>query len=353
MQKPTRAAYSAAEFLDWIGNKRLVLSPKFQRRGVWQGPAKSFFLDSILRDMPVPPVYLRSAQSPEKDRVVREVIDGQQRISAVTAYMRNEFSLSKNLISTWAGKSFSELTEDEKDRIRNYSFGAEVFSGISDMEVLEIFSRLNTYATKLNDQELRNGKYFGVFKQLAYKLSLQYLEFWRIHGIFTERGIARMEEVELVSELLICAIDGLQDSKKMIGSYYQKYDSEFSDRDAMFSRIENVFNEIALASPDTLKNTEFNRRPQFYTLFAAIYHRLYGLPHYKTYAKGRRATLTIKDRESLADAMIILSDALSGNEDADDSNDDIKKYIDASQKHTDNIKQRKDRMDVLYSLAFA
>lgn len=352
MQKPTRAAYSAAEFLDWIGNKRLVLSPKFQRRGVWQAPAKSFFIDSILREMPVPPVYLRSAQSPEKDRVVREVIDGQQRISAVTAYMKNEFSLSKNLATAWSGKSFEELEEDEKDRIRNYSFGAEVFSGISDMEVLEIFSRLNTYATKLNDQELRNGKYFGVFKQVAYKISLQYLEFWRIHGIFTERGIARMEEVELVSELLICAIDGLQDSKKMIGTYYQKYDTALPDRDLILSRVENVFNEIVLAAPDTLKNTEFNRRPQFYTLFATIYHRLYGLKNYVTYPKGRKAVLTIKDRERLSDAIIILSDALSGNDEPDESNNEIQKYVEASQKHTDNIKQRKDRMDVFYGLAF-
>ena len=88
-----------------------------------------------------------------------------------------------------------------------------MFGDISDGEVLETFARLNTYAVKLNAQELRNGRFFGLFKQSAYTLAFEHVEFWRRNGIFSERNIARMLEVELTSELLIALLDGLQDKK--------------------------------------------------------------------------------------------------------------------------------------------
>ena len=86
----------------------------------------------------------------------------------------------------------------------------EVFHGISDAEVLEIFARVNTYSVPLNRQELLNGKYFGFFKQSAYKLAYEHLEFWRRNGIYSETAIARMSEVELTSELMIVLTDGMQ-----------------------------------------------------------------------------------------------------------------------------------------------
>ena len=32
---------------------------------------------------------------------------------------------------------------------------------------------------KLTEQELRNGRYFGFFKQSAYRLAHEHIEFWR------------------------------------------------------------------------------------------------------------------------------------------------------------------------------
>ncbi|HTQ77054.1 MAG TPA: DUF262 domain-containing protein, partial [Burkholderiales bacterium] len=95
MEKPSRAEYSAAEFLDWAEGKTLILTPKFQRRGVWQQGAKSFFIDTLLRQMPVPPIYIRLGQAREKNRVIREVVDGQQRLAALTDFMRGSYALAK------------------------------------------------------------------------------------------------------------------------------------------------------------------------------------------------------------------------------------------------------------------
>lgn len=352
MQKPNRASYTAAEFLDWTSSKALVLSPKFQRRGVWQPAARSFFIDTLLRSMPVPPVYLRMSQSPQKDKVVREVIDGQQRISAVIAYLRDEYALSGVSASAWKGKKFSQLENDEQTQIRDYAFSAEVFSSLTDAEVLEIFSRLNTYAVRLNDQELRNGKFFGLFKQTVYRLALEHLEFWRLHGIFSERSIARMEEAELVSELLIAGIAGLQDKKKSIDTYYSKFDETFAGKDVAVSRFKAVLSQIAELAPAPLKETEFNRRPLFYTLYTVIYHRMYGLPG-ETLQSPKSGSLSNKERERIVSAIVKLSEAIAEfGEDGAEHDEYTASFIAASLRQTDNLGPRRARFEGLYNLAF-
>ena len=93
------------------------------------------------------------------------------------------------------------------------------YQNIDDATVLEIFARINTYSVALNAQELRNGKYFGEFKKAVYALALRHLEFWRDTRVFTDAAIARMHEAQLVSELLVMQMDGLQDKKSSIEDF--------------------------------------------------------------------------------------------------------------------------------------
>ncbi len=230
MAKPDRAVYSPTDFTIWRETEGLSLTPKFQRRGVWKPKTRSFFVDTLLRGMSIPPIYIRVTQNEAATRMIREVIDGQQRISAVLDFIDGKYSLSKSLGAPWAGKAFSQLSKPEQTQLRTYGFSSEVFQDISDQEVLELFARLNTYSVKLSKQELRNGKSFGLFKQSAYSLAFEHLEFWRHNRIFTETAIARMLEAELTSELMIAAIDGMQDKKQSIDHYYSKFDDEFPSR---------------------------------------------------------------------------------------------------------------------------
>jgi hypothetical protein len=199
MEKPERSSYIPQDFLQWRESSSLDLTPKFQRRGVWTPAARSFFIDTLLRQLPVPPIYIRVAQSEDRRRPVRQIIDGQQRISCVLDYLDGKFRLSRTVPGSWAGKTFEGLSPAEQQNIATHTFSSELFHGISDAEVLEIFARLNTYNVLLNSQELRNGRYFGFFKQSVYQLGHEHLEFWRRQHIFTERSIARMLEVELTS----------------------------------------------------------------------------------------------------------------------------------------------------------
>src|SRR4051812_27577174 len=83
MERPEISQFTSLDFKEWHEAGTLLLTPKFQRREVWKPSARSFFIDSLLRDVPIPPIFLRLAQSEDRKRAVREVVDGQQRLRTV------------------------------------------------------------------------------------------------------------------------------------------------------------------------------------------------------------------------------------------------------------------------------
>lgn len=350
MQKPERSLYTPQDFLQWRETGILELTPKFQRRGVWKPSARSYFIDTLLRQMPVPPIYIRVVQADDHKKSVRQVIDGQQRISCVLDYLDGKFRLSRVLPSPWAGKSFDNLNPDQQQKILATTFSTELFQGISDAEVLQIFARLNTYSVPLNAQELRNGRFFGVFKQSAYELSHEHLEFWRRHNVFSEQSIARMLEVELTSELIIAQIAGMQDKKGSIDQFYKNYDDAYVGRAQNERRFRTVVDAINETFEEGLGDTEFSRPPLFYSLFCAIYHRLYGLPDFKRGTPKR--DLNKVERVGLLEAVRKLSDLIDEGREGVPLGAESEKFVTACLRQTDNIKPRKDRLRYLYKSAF-
>src|SRR5690242_17497674 len=93
MQQPTAIQYPISDILEWEVSKKLVLTPKFQRRSVWIPKAKSFLIDTILRGMPIPPIFIRLRVDPIRQRSIREVIDGQQRLKTVLDFVGGGFPI--------------------------------------------------------------------------------------------------------------------------------------------------------------------------------------------------------------------------------------------------------------------
>lgn len=352
--KPERSTYTPLDFREWHSAGSLVLSPKFQRRSVWTTPARSYLIDTLLLEMPVPPIYMRVVQSAARDRVIREVIDGQQRMSAILDFISDKYSLSKNIESPYAGRKFSKLPQDEQDKILQYSLICEVFHGIEDPEVLSIFARLNTHSVKLNAQELRNGRWFGRFKQASYRLAYEHLEFWRDHSIFTDAKIARMAEVELTSELLILGLDGLQDKKKSIDNFYEELDEEFPKSAIAIERFKRVIDEIGLSCGEALPQSEFRRVPLFYSLYGAVYHRLFGVPGIDI-ATPAASRISAAEREALAGTVLRLSQLVTIAK--ADSEEGVpgrhQRFVAACLRQTDNIKPRRVRLEKIYPTAYA
>jgi len=350
MDKPERSSYTTLDFRGWDEAGTLMRTPKFQRRDVWTTPAKSYFIDTLITGRPVPPIYLRIGQSADRKRTVRDVIDGQQRLNALLGYITDGFPLSAGLDPVYARKRFSHLQLSHQDAIRNYSFVCETFAGVTDAEVLDMFARLNTHAVPLNAQELRNGKYFGRFKQCAYRLAFEHVEFWRRNRVFTENGIARMGEVELTSELVIAEMDGLQDKKKSIDRFYAEYDEQFSEQSAIERKFRHTLDAIDDALGGNLADSEFSRPPLFYTLFCALFHRSYGLPKFER--RSPKRPLSATERASLLNAVLSLSDPIVAARERRPVPRSRLDFVAACLRQTDNIKPRTLRLATLYDEAF-
>lgn len=351
MKKPDRSNYTTIDFMQWQVAGTLVISPKFQRRGVWGRPAQSYLIDTLLLELPVPPIYLRVTQDIKKG-MVREVVDGQQRLSAVLAYVNNEYPLSKNIESAAVGKRFQELSPEQRDKILQFSFICEVFYGVDDSDILKIFSRLNTHSVKLNGQELRNGKFFGEFKRSCAEMSFEHLEFWRTRKVFSEQAIARMQEVELTGELIITLIAGLQDKKKSIDSYYKRFDEDFPLRAVTEHNFRSTIDAINESVGDILSKTEFRRVPLFYTLFTCVAHRMFRLPgiDIPSLASGR---FSRAEGEGLQEAVRELSNVLeNAKEEGGDIPDNLRAFVTACLRQTDNLRPRRTRLETVYNTSF-
>lgn len=267
------------EILKWDKKDELLLQPKFQRRDVWSDMARSYLIDTIIRGKPIPKLYMRIAFNPKTKRVVREIVDGQQRLKSVILFFDDGFKLSKTHNQEHGGKHLSEMDDEVRRDILNYRFALDDLGELPDEEVHDIFARLNTYSTTLNNQELRHAKYFGEFRASAYALAYEFMPFWLKNKIFADKQILRMAEAEFVSEILIAVTEGISEgNKRVIDTAYKEYDNRFPHRGMLEKRFTQVIDVIGGIMGDNLSKSSFRERRLLYPLFCVVYHMQFGLP---------------------------------------------------------------------------
>ena len=179
-----------------------LLKPELQRKYVWNKGEASRFIDSILLGLPVPSVFF--AKEPNETMLI---IDGFQRIMTVYDYVKGIFSgdgkvfklsNTENINERWRGKAFTELSVEEKRRIRNTTIHAIIFEQKypkNDTGMFQIFERINTGGRILKPQEIRNCVYQGKCNNLLIKLNKN--QVWR-EILGTEKEDARMADMELI-----------------------------------------------------------------------------------------------------------------------------------------------------------
>jgi hypothetical protein len=269
--------YSINDFVEWDKAQQLELNPKFQRRAVWTDKAKSFLMDTILRGKPIPKVFIRQKINVSTKTSTREIVDGQQRLRTILSYIKDGFAVSKRHNAEYGAMLFSQLPEDVQAQVLAYEVSVDLLINLPDPEVLDIFSRLNSYAVVLNEQEKINADHFSPFKTLADKIGHKYYEYWTKQGILTANNIVRMQEVNLVADLLIAMLEGIK-SKKQIKKFYDAYEATFDhDVDRLEKHFDAVIAKIAELYPEGLSGTEFRRTHLFYSLFTAVAHKLFSL----------------------------------------------------------------------------
>jgi hypothetical protein len=254
-------------------NGELEVRPPFQRNPVWSERQQASLIDTILLEYPIPELYMQElTDSSGKQKHL--LVDGQQRIRAILAFLANEFEL-KDDSPKWQSLAFKDLSEDEKKRIFEYNFVVRLLPDMPDTEVRSIFQRLNKNTMALTPQELRHATYWGPFIKLMEEVS-DY-EFWNNSGIFSANDRRRMNDVEFISELAVGHLNGLQNKKKNLEEYYQQYETSFEDYELMKGVFQSVLGEINQMLPD-LSKTRWRKRSDFYTLFLCFSARSQFLP---------------------------------------------------------------------------
>lgn len=288
-----KTVYSVADFLDWQRSGTLDLRPYFQRNSVWTKSAKSYFIDTLVKGFPVPLLLLQSQTNSKTFKSVRRVVDGQQRLRTVLAYVdpaclsdyeeRDEFVLMGTHNRELAGRTFSDLPDELQQRILDTEFSVHVLgSGYRREQILEVFARMNSTGRRLNKQELRNAEYHGELKQLVYELSYENLENWTNWGSFTVNQIAEMKDVEFTSELVFYVLTGLRGkSNSALDALYKKYDLSFPKRDEVAKRVRGTLKklqEMLTAGGESIKYPKFGKQGWLYVLFAIVHDSKFGDP---------------------------------------------------------------------------
>lgn len=298
--------YKVADFVTWLKNKQLKLAPEFQRRAVWKSGAKSFLIDTIIKGLPIPIIFLRDVRTSADSYVpIREIIDGQQRIRTVLSFVcpeyltdynpiRDAFTVTKAHNKEIAGRSFSELDAEIKRQILDYEFDAHILpSRIDDREIIQIFRRMNSTSYTVNKQELRNSEYFGEFKTSVYLLAAEQLQRWRTWRLFTEDNISRMAEVELTTECVDVIVKEEISGKSPanLDNLYKDYDEYYPNRDEIERRFRDVMETINNNFVGTPNDFVFFKRTLFYTFFSFIYSLKYGFVSANSRVKPKALTV--------------------------------------------------------------
>ena len=270
MKNWNSSPHPISDIRDWHKSEKLMLQPDYQRREVWSPAARIMLIDTILRNIPMPKIFVSTLIKDE--RTYRTVIDGQQRISAILGFLRNEFCLKSPYNGEYKSYFFNELPLDIREEFLSYIIDFNEFRGVSDAELREVYSRVNKYTDAQNKQELRRADFPGDFLKLSEKLALdEYLEDARIFSLTDRR---RLGDVEFISELLAALINDVQDKKQKLDDFYQNYaiwdNAHLENIKKRFSFALEEIKQLFSYNEKGIAVTRFRQKSDFYSLFLAI-----------------------------------------------------------------------------------
>jgi Protein of unknown function DUF262 len=273
--------YRVSDFLQWFKEKALVPNPFFQRGAVWVPAARVFFIDTILRRLPIPKIYIRTKIDLKTKKSVREVVDGQQRLRTIIDFSEDNLALTKRA-GEFAGLKYSTLSDEQKETFLTYAIGVEQLINATDADVLEIFSRLNSYNVTLNPAEQRHAEFQGDFKWAIHKAARDWNVLWEKYGIISTRERVRMLDDSFMAEMFGILLEGVTDGgQAKIYNLYKRNKDEFPEENETRRNIDAVCNFVTTNLDDILTQPPTSilcRQPHFLMLFAAVAHGLVGIP---------------------------------------------------------------------------
>lgn len=158
-----------------------------QRGFVWDIGRQSLFIHSLLNGDIIPPLFIRRLSLEDGNQYKMEARDGQQRCTTVYRFMKGEFKLSKipeykegdkfdfriargenEELQDINGLSWNDLTEEEKDKIKDATISIYYIDNATDIEADMIFFKLNNGKSLTNTELARaQAKSRDILKALS------------------------------------------------------------------------------------------------------------------------------------------------------------------------------------------
>ena len=201
--------------------------PEWQRQEVWSHSKKQNLIDSILRGWKLPKFYfLKLLDEPEE----YEVVDGQQRLSAIFEFFDNELFLSETSAKEFGGSEYKTLPDKVTDAFDDYEIEFDEIVDATDEEVKEFFQRLQeglplTSSEKLNSVHSRLRDF--VMRQTKHPLFQKVSASDKRYGHF-----------DIIAKVAAIEIDGIE-----VGLRYDDLRAIFESQ-ATFSPRSNVAKRI-------------------------------------------------------------------------------------------------------------
>jgi len=339
MAKSKPLTLQISDIIQWYRNKELVINETFQRYSVWTPQAKTFLIDTILHELPIPKMFLRTILDPNRQTSLREIVDGQQRIRSIIEFADNKFRLSKRS-EDFQGLNYNDLDDEHKEAFLGYTLTIEQLLNATDDDVIDIFARLNSYTVTLNSAEKRHAEFQTDFKFAVRKAAERYRPFLEKFNIFTTKQRFRMSDDQLLAELFGLILQGVTDggAPRLHKLYKAQDDNTFNDtiHKEIVKKLSFAFEFIDDTVPELLAGS-LSKHYQLLMITGGILHHKFGIPPGQIGNMPARKRLA--SREKITAEIAELERAFS----EESASKKYKQFIDASSSSVQRISSRKIR----------
>jgi uncharacterized protein with ParB-like and HNH nuclease domain len=212
-------------FLDLERNGQLDLNPPYQRKSVWSPKDRRFFLDTIFRNYPTPPIFIHRTVD-DKGVSTYHVVDGKQRLETILSFAKNKLAIDAKFgDEEFNGKKFNDLSQPQKRIFWDYTLVVDFLESVDGANIDQVFDRVNRNSINLEPQELRHARFKGWFINECETEADQ--DFWWDIKVSTKAKDKRMKNVQLVAELLLIILQ-----KEVVGFSQDYLDQMFASYDS-------------------------------------------------------------------------------------------------------------------------
>ena len=340
------------EIINLYEKDHLNLEPGFQRSSVWADRDRAKLIDSILRNYPLPSIFLYRRY--EEGNLVYDVIDGKQRIESVLMFTGakrgNRFQTKSKLPGQeqpdWIDWN---VIKRKKLQYKITGYNLQIIEVTGELvDIIDLFVRINSTGKALTGQEKRHARYYhSGFLRKAGQLAKRFEDYFRSAKILSPMQISRMKHVELICELMVAAhAEGVTNKKAALDKVMDSDSIRGRDLDKAAQLTVTCLNRLKRLFPK-ISQTRFRQLSDFYSLAVLIQK-----------FERQRLILTDRKRNRLAwDLLLAFSTGIDKVrlrqkkiEASEPGQEIYRDYLLTVREGTDEISQRKKRLDILCGL---